>query len=84
MMAGTFFFTPAILLSGLIFPIPNMPTFFQYLTYLDPLRYFVVVVQGIFLRGDGLAILWPQMAGMAVLGLALLTLSVMRFQKRLA
>jgi ABC-2 type transport system permease protein len=84
MMAGTFFFTPAILLSGLIFPIPNMPPFFQYLTYLDPLRYFVVVVQGIFLRGDGLAVLWPQMAGMAVLGLTLLTLSVLRFQKRLA
>jgi ABC-2 type transport system permease protein len=84
MMAGTFFFTPAILLSGLIFPIPNMPPFFQYLTYLDPLRYFVVVVQGIFLRGDGLAILWPQMAGMTVLGLTLLTLSVLRFQKRLA
>ena len=84
MMAGTFFFTPAILLSGLIFPIPNMPPFFQYLTYLDPLRYFVVVVQGIFLRGDGLAVLWPQMAGMAVLGLALLSLSVLRFQKRLA
>jgi ABC-2 type transport system permease protein len=84
MMAGTFFFTPALLLSGLIFPIPNMPPFFQYLTYLDPLRYFVVVVQGIFLRGDGLAVLWPQMVGMAVLGVTLLTLSVLRFQKRLA
>jgi ABC-2 type transport system permease protein len=84
MMAGTFFFTPAILLSGLIFPIPNMPPFFQYLTYLDPLRYFVVVVQGIFLRGDGLAVLWPQMAGMAVLGVTLLSLSILRFQKRLA
>ncbi len=84
MMAGTFFFTPAILLSGLIFPIPNMPPFFQYLTYLNPLRYFVVVVQGIFLRGDGLAILWPQMAGMIILGLALLTLSVLRFRRRLA
>ncbi|MFZ2087464.1 MAG: ABC transporter permease [Desulfobaccales bacterium] len=84
MMAGTFFFTPAILLSGLIFPIPNMPLFFQYLTYLNPLRYFVVVVQGIFLRGDGLAILWPQMAGMTVLGLTLLALSVLRFRQRLA
>jgi ABC-2 type transport system permease protein len=83
MMAGTFFFTPAILLSGLIFPIPNMPPFFQYLTYLNPLRYFVVVVQGIFLRGDGLAILWPQMTGMIILGLALLTLSVLRFRRRL-
>lgn len=84
MMAGTFFFTPAILLSGLIFPIPNMPPFFQYLTYLNPLRYFVVVVQGVFLRGDGLIILWPQMAGMTVLGLTLLTMSVLRFRRRLA
>jgi ABC-2 type transport system permease protein len=84
MMAGMFFFTPAILLSGLIFPIPNMPLFFQYLTYLNPLRYFVVVVQGIFLRSDGLAILWPQLAGMAILGLTLLTLSVLRFRRRLA
>jgi len=83
MMAGTFFFTPAIMLSGLIFPIPNMPLFFQYLTYLNPLRYFVIVVQGIFLRGDGLALLWPQMAGMTILGLTLLTLSVLRFRKRL-
>ncbi len=84
MMAGVFFFTPAILLSGLIFPIPNMPLFFQYVTYLNPLRYFVVVVQGIFLRGDGLAILWPQMVGMCILGGALLTLSVLRFRERLA
>jgi len=84
MMAGVFFFTPAILLSGLIFPIPNMPVYFQYVTYLNPLRYFVVVVQGIFLRGDGLAILWPQMVGMCILGGALLTLSVLRFRERLA
>jgi ABC-2 type transport system permease protein len=84
MMAGVFFFTPAILLSGLIFPIPNMPLLFQYVTFLNPLRYFVVVVQGIFLRGDGLAILWPQMAAMCILGVALLTLSVLRFRKRLA
>lgn len=83
MMAGTFFFTPAILLSGLIFPIPNMPPFFQYLTYLNPLRYFVIVVQGVFLRGDGLALLWPQMAGMSLLGVTLLTLSVLRFRRRL-
>jgi len=84
MMAGTFFFTPAIMLSGLIFPIANMPEFFQYLTYLNPLRYFVIVVQGIFLRGDGLGILWPQLVGMTILGLTLLALSVWRFQRRLA
>ena len=51
MMAGNLFLTPAILLSGLIFPIANMPVFFQYLTKLNPLMYFVVVVQGIFLKG---------------------------------
>ncbi len=49
MMAGNLFLTPAILLSGLIFPIANMPVFFQYLTYLNPLMYFIIVSQGVFL-----------------------------------
>ncbi len=62
MMAGNLFLTPAILLSGLIFPIANMPVFFQYLTMLNPLMYFVIVAQGVFLKGAGLALLWPQMA----------------------
>ena len=62
MMAGNLFLTPAILLSGLIFPIANMPVFFQYLTLLNPLRYFVIVIQGIFLKGAGLALLWREMA----------------------
>lgn len=84
MMAGTFFLSPAILLSGLIFPINNMPSFFQYLTYLNPLRYFVIVVQDVFLKGVGLEVLWPQMAAMVGLGLAFLGLSVLRFQRRLA
>jgi ABC-2 type transport system permease protein len=84
MMAGTFFLTPAIMLSGLVFPIANMPPFFQYLTYLNPLRYFIIVVQGIFLKGVGLANLWPQMAAMTALGTVMLALSVLRFQRRLA
>ena len=84
MMAGTFFLTPAIMLSGLIFPINNMPVFFQYLTYLNPLRYFIVVVQDVFLKGAGLGILWPQMAAMVGLGTAMLTLSALRFKRRLA
>jgi ABC-2 type transport system permease protein len=83
MMAGTFFFTPAILLSGLIFPISNMPPFFQYLTYINPLRYFVTVVQAVFLKGAGLAVLWAEMLAMTGLGLALLSLSVWRFRRRL-
>jgi ABC-2 type transport system permease protein len=84
MMAGTFFLTPAIMLSGLVFPINNMPPFFQYLTYINPLRYFVIVVQDVFLKGVGLAVLWPQMAAMTGLGMAMLALSVLRFRRRLA
>lgn len=57
MMVSTFFLFPIILLSGLIFPIPNMPQAIQYLTYLNPLSYFMIVLQDIFLKGVGLAIL---------------------------
>ncbi len=84
MMAGNLFLTPAILLSGLIFPIANMPEFFQYLTLLNPLRYFVTVTQGIFLKGAGIALLWQEMLSMTVLGLIMLTLAVLRFKKHVA
>jgi drug efflux transport system permease protein len=84
MMVSMFFLMPFIMLSGLVFPIPNMPVAVQYLTLLNPLRYFIIVIQDIFLKGVGLAVLWPQMAAMALLGTALLTLSVLRFRRRLA
>lgn len=84
MMAGNLFLTPAILLSGLIFPIANMPAFFQYLTLLNPLMYFVIVAQGIFLKGAGLALLWKEMLSMTVLGMIMLTLAVLRFKKHVA
>jgi ABC-2 type transport system permease protein len=84
MMAGNLFLTPAILLSGLIFPIANMPQFFKYLTKLNPLMYFVTVAQGIFLKGAGLALLWPEMLSMTVLGLAMLALAVARFRRHVA
>jgi len=84
MMAGNLFLTPAILLSGLIFPIANMPVFFQYLTYLNPLMYFVIVTQGIFLKGAGLTLLWPQITAMTVLGLGMLALAVARFKVHIA
>jgi ABC-2 type transport system permease protein len=84
MMAGNLFLTPAILLSGLIFPIANMPPFFQYLSKLNPLAYFIIVVQGIFLKGGGVALLWPQMLSMTVLGMAMLGLAVARFRVHLA
>jgi len=60
-----------------------MPRFVQWLTYLDPLRYLLIVLRGTYLKGIGLNVLWPQMAAMAVLGTALLTVSVLRFRKSL-
>jgi ABC-2 type transport system permease protein len=84
MMVSVFFFMPAILLSGLVFPIHNMPLAAQLVTYLNPLRYFMIVLQDLFLKGAGLDVLWPQFAAMAGLGISLLTLSVLRFHKRLA
>ena len=83
-MMGSFFFsTPAFMLSGFAFPIRNMPVVVQYLTYLNPIRYFIEIVRGIFLKGAGVGVLWPQMAAMAVYGITVLSLSAMRFQKKL-
>jgi ABC-2 type transport system permease protein len=83
MMTATFFFlTPMIYLSGFIFPIENMPQVIQYATYLIPLRYFLVIVRGIFLKGIGLHLLWPEAAAMTTWGLVVLTLAVARSRKR--
>lgn len=81
--SGFFFLTPAFTLSGFAFPIASMPQAMRLLTYLDPLRYYLVVLRGIFLKGTGLAVLWPQMFGMALLGAILLAISVLRFHKSL-
>lgn len=82
LMAGTFLMTPAILLSGLIFPIANMPQIFQYITYINPLRYYITVVQGVFLKGIGMAHLWQEMTAMSVMGLIMLGLSVNHFRRQ--
>ncbi|MBM4288924.1 MAG: ABC transporter permease [Deltaproteobacteria bacterium] len=83
MMISVFFFMPAILLSGLVFPIHNMPLPAQIITYFNPLSHFIVVLQDLFLKGVGLTVLWREMAVMAVQGGALLTLSVWRFHRHL-
>jgi ABC-2 type transport system permease protein len=84
MMSSFFFYFPAVLLSGFMFPIANMPTVVQWLTYLNPLRYFLVIVRGVFLKGVGPDILWPQMASLAVMGVVTLGLASRRFRKTLA
>jgi len=83
LMSSFFFYLPAVLLSGFMFPISNMPEPAQWLTYLNPLRYFLEIIRAIFLKGSGLDVLWPQFAALAVLGAALLTISSLRFQKRM-
>lgn len=83
MMTTFFFIFPAFMFSGFVFPIANMPIVIQWLTYLNPLQYFLVILRGIFLKGVGLSILWPQYVALAVLGTALFAGAVTRFHKRM-
>jgi ABC-2 type transport system permease protein len=84
MMTAIFFFlTPMLYLSGFIFPIENMPAWIQPLTYLIPLRYFLIIVRGIFQKGIGLDILWPQALALFAWGAIVLALATLRSSKRL-
>jgi ABC-2 type transport system permease protein len=83
MMTTGLFFQPFFMLSGFSFPIRNMPASMQALTYINPVRYFMEIVRGIFLQGTGISTLWPQMVALAVFGVTILWLSVMRFHKQL-
>jgi ABC-2 type transport system permease protein len=85
MMTAIFFFMlPMIFFSGFVFPIENMPKIIQYVSYFLPLRYYFVIVRGLFLKGVGIGILWPQAVALLVFGSIILSMSVIRFQKRLA
>lgn len=80
----TFFFTfPIILLSGFIFPIANMPTVIRWVTHVNPLRYFLVIIRDIFLKGSGLDVLWPQMTALLFISLCMMVLAVRRVNKTL-
>ena len=84
MMTVFFVFFPCIMLSGFMFPIENMPPVVRILTFLDPLRYFLVILRGIFLKGAGAEVLWPQMAALLAMGAATLTAATLRFRKTVA
>jgi len=70
-------------LSGVMFPIENMPQIIQYLTYFMPIRHFAIIVRGILLRGIGMEILWPQVLALFLLGITTLALSINRLRNRL-
>lgn len=85
MMTAIFFFMlPMIFFSGFVFPIENMPPVIQAVSYLIPLRYYFVIVRGLFLKGIGLDVLWTQAAALLALGTLILSMSVLRFQKRIS
>ena len=78
-----FVLSPFFILSGFAFPISSMPQVLQWFTYVNPLRYYLVVIRGALLKGVGVSVLWPDFAAMALLALVLLTLSILRFRKTL-
>ncbi|RMG08937.1 MAG: ABC transporter permease [Planctomycetota bacterium] len=83
-LLGAFLFlVPAVILSGFATPIANMPPFIQRLTYANPLRYFLVILRGVFLRGDGASELWDQLWPMAAIGCVALTGAAFLFRRRL-
>ena len=84
LMTTWFFMMPAMMLSGFIFPIANMPVVIQWFTYIVPLRYFLVIVRGIFLKGVGIGALWDEALLLMLLGVLIFGVSVLRFKKRFA
>jgi len=74
---------PAILLSGFMFPVSSMPPFFRWLSLANPLRHYLEIVRGIFLKGVGLAELWQPHLALLVLGLVFVGVAAARFQKRI-
>ena len=83
MTASFFIMMPMVFLSGFVFPIENMPKAIQGVTYILPLRYFFIIIRGIFLKGVGWAELWDAALAMGGIGLAILALAVARFQKKI-
>ena len=83
MTAQFFVFFPMIFLSGFTFPIENMPYAIQLVTYFVPLRYFLEIIRGLFLKGVGMEVLWPQALALVAFGVSILGLSINRFQKRI-
>ncbi|MEC4888030.1 MAG: ABC transporter permease [Scytonema sp. PMC 1070.18] len=75
---------PLVLLCGALTPISSMPTFMQWLTYLDPLRYFIEVCRGVLLKGVGIEALWHQVLILLIFAVVLMTLSIRQFRKQLS
>ena len=82
-MSSYLVLVPAILLSGFMFPVDSMPPFFRWVSLANPLRHYLEIVRGVFLKGVGLELLWPQHLALLLLGALFLTLAGRRFRKRI-
>ena len=80
-MTMFFFLFPAIILSGFMYPVASMPEFFQYVSLLNPIRHYLVIVRAIFLKGAGPALLWPELVALAVMGVTVVWFAITRFHK---
>ncbi|MGE5179683.1 MAG: ABC transporter permease [Bacteroidota bacterium] len=83
-MASFLVLLPLLILSGFTFPVTSMPRLFQWITLLDPVRHYLVIVRALFLKGSGLGALWPQFVTLLVMGVALLAFAASRFRKTVA
>jgi ABC-2 type transport system permease protein len=77
-------FLPAFLLSGFAFPIINMPKPIEFITYIIPARYFVTILKGVYLKGVGMDILWPQALYLLFFSAVMLVLAKLKFKKKVA
>jgi ABC-2 type transport system permease protein len=83
-LLGAFLFlVPTIILSGFATPIANMPPVVQYLTYINPMRYFLIIVRSVFLEGASFDLLWNQYWPMAVMGIVALATAGWLFRRRM-
>ena len=84
MMSSFFTMIFNIVLSGFMIPIENMPKILQYISYAVPLRYFLVIIRGIFMKGSNLTELWDELIALLVFGIVIFTISSLRFKRKLA
>jgi ABC-2 type transport system permease protein len=82
-MTTNLIMSPMFILSGFVFPIASMPAIIQLITYLIPLKYFLVIVRGVFLKGNGILYLWNEVWPLILIGSTLLGLSIVRFKKKM-
>jgi ABC-2 type transport system permease protein len=80
-LATFLFFMPTVLLSGFMFPVSSMPPVFRWLTLGNPMRHYLVVVRGVFLKGAGFDAAWPSLLALAVIGSAVFWVAGRRFAR---